>query len=289
MKLLAISDLHVGFRDNMQALLAMSPRRDDWLLVAGDVAEREDDVVFALGLLKARYAHVIWVPGNHELWTTDSLRGESKYRRLVDRSRALGVTTPEDPYPVWSGEGGRHLIAPLFLLYDYSFAPDGMDPDAAIAWAGAHGLLCADEMLLHPDPYPSRQAWCAARCQETEKRLASAVRETGLPLVLVNHYPLKRSLAHLPAIPRFAIWCGTRRTETWPSRFGAQVVVSGHLHVRSTRILEGVRFEEVSLGYARRQWTPEFGIDAYLRQILPPVQGASSDARAAARVEPRGA
>jgi hypothetical protein len=46
------------------------------------------------------------------------------------------------------------------------------------------------------------------------------------------------------------------------------VVVSGHLHVRSTRWIEGVRFEEVSLGYPRH-WQPDLGAAAYLRQILP--------------------
>ena len=52
--------------------------------------------------------------------------------------------------------------------------------------------------------------------------------------------------------------------------------MSGHLHMRSTRWREGVRFEEVSLGYPRPpQWRPEAGADAYLRQILPvPEPGA---------------
>jgi hypothetical protein len=69
-------------------------------------------------------------------------------------------------------------------------------------------------------------------------------------------------------IPRFSIWCGSRGTADWHLRFGASVVVSGHLHVRSTRWIEGVRFEEVSLGYPRH-WRPDLGAGAYLRQILP--------------------
>jgi hypothetical protein len=271
MKLHAISDLHVGYRENRQALSSLPEGRDDWLIVAGDVAEEESVVCETLELLCERYARVIWVPGNHELWTTGEgmLRGESKYRRLVDRCRALGVTTPEDPYPVWEGEGGPHRIAPMFLLYDYSFADDAVSPADAVRQAREAGIVCADERFLHPDPFESIQAWCAHRCELTEARLERIRSDRALPLIMVNHYPLKRRFAHLPLIPRFKIWCGTRRTEDWASRFGARVVVSGHLHIRSTRTLEGTRFEEVSLGYPHRQWDPRRGIQPYIRQILP--------------------
>ena len=49
---------------------------------------------------------------------------------------------------------------------------------------------------------------------------------------------------------------------------GAKVVVAGHLHVRTTDWIDGVRFEEVSLGYPRH-WRRQRGIDGYLREILP--------------------
>ena len=86
--------------------------------------------------------------------------------------------------------------------------------------------------------------------------------------MLINHFPLRRELAVLPAVPRFSVWCGTRRTEDWHVRFGASVVVFGHLHIRQTRHIDGVRFEEVSLGYPR-QWQTDRGAGSYLRRILP--------------------
>jgi hypothetical protein len=73
----------------------------------------------------------------------------------------------------------------------------------------------------------------------------------------------------LPAIPRFQIWCGTRQTENWHRRFRAAVAISGHLHIRSSRDIDGCRFEEVSLGYPR-QWDTTRAVDSYLRPILPP-------------------
>jgi hypothetical protein len=86
--------------------------------------------------------------------------------------------------------------------------------------------------------------------------------------VIVNHYPLREELVRLPRIPRFSLWCGTRRTRDWHRRFGARVVVAGHLHIRTTDWIEGVRFEEVSLGYPRH-WRTERGMDVYLREVLP--------------------
>ena len=87
--------------------------------------------------------------------------------------------------------------------------------------------------------------------------------------ILINHFPLRRELARLPAIPRFSIWCGTRLTESWHQTYRARVVVSGHLHLRSTRWLDGVRFEEVSLGYPRQRSSEPRAIEHYLREILP--------------------
>jgi hypothetical protein len=196
-------------------------------------------------------------------------RGEAKYDRLVARCHAIDVLTPEDPYPIWTGEGGPHLIAPLFVLYDYSFADDGVSPARAIEAADRAGIMCADEALLHPDPWASREAWCAHRCALSEARLDAARDEHDIPFVLVNHYPLRRELARLPLIPPFKIWCGTRRTEEWAARYRASVVVSGHLHIRSTRVIEGTRFEEVSLGYPHRQWDTRRGVDSYLRPVFP--------------------
>jgi 3',5'-cyclic AMP phosphodiesterase CpdA len=274
MKLYAISDLHLANQINRQALQALPPHPEDWLIVAGDVGETEAHLHFALSVLTRRFARVFWVPGNHELWTLPSnsngLRGEALYWRLVSICRSYGVLTPEDPYVLWLGEGLTCLLAPLFVLYDYSFRPDSIPSSRAVAWAAESGVICADEVLLHPEPYLSRSAWCAARCQYTEKRLQEAA--SRAPLVLINHFPLRQDLVRLRFIPRFSLWCGTRRTEDWHTRFRASVVVYGHLHIRGTRYQDGVRFEEVSLGYPRN-WQHERGVQGYLREILPGPTG----------------
>lgn len=274
MKLYAISDLHVGCTANADALAALPAYPEDWLILAGDTGETIAHLHYALSQLTRKFAQVIWVPGNHDLWTLpgkreipeEVLRGEARYQRLVAICREYGVLTPEDPYVLWQGEGTPSLLVPLFLLYDYSFRPDYISEERAVAWAAETDVVCTDEYLLHPDPYPSRSAWCAARCRETEQRLQSA--PPGFPLIFINHFPLCQSLVRLERIPRFSLWCGTTRTATWPTRFPVSTVVYGHLHIRSTRYLQGVRHEEVSLGYPAH-WRHERGIQGYLRMILP--------------------
>ena len=83
--LLAVSDLHVGFEENRPLVTDLVVPRSpgDWLIVAGDLGEFVADIEWALGCSASRFAKVIWVPGNHELWThkreTMSLRGVERY------------------------------------------------------------------------------------------------------------------------------------------------------------------------------------------------------------------
>src|SRR5438552_2203246 len=80
-----------------------------------------------------------------------TLRGQARYDALVALCRRLGVHTPEDPYPLWPGPDGPVVVAPLFLLYDYTFRPPGADGKAAaLAAAEAAGVMCTDEVVLHP-------------------------------------------------------------------------------------------------------------------------------------------
>lgn len=256
-RLLAISDLHVGYPENRAFALSLRPADPgDWLIVAGDVGEIFADVGYVLATLADRFARVIWTPGNHELWTLPSdpvaLRGVARYEALVTVCRRFGVLTPEDDFPVWPGPDGPVTVAPLFTLFDYSFtfAPDGAGARAgALDRARAAGLTCADEERLHPDPYPSPEAWCQARVA------ASAARLAGVPgpVVLVSHWPLLRAPAEALRHPEFAPWCGTELTDGWHRSFPVTAAVYGHLHIPRTTFHDGVRFEEVSVGYPR-EW-----------------------------------
>jgi 3',5'-cyclic AMP phosphodiesterase CpdA len=269
MKLLATSDLHVSHRDNREALDRLPAFPDDWLIVAGDVGERPEHLRMALDVLAPRFRRVIWAPGNHDLWTPPAAsgrsRGQARYDELVAICRSFDVTTPEDDYLEWPDGTGTRIV-PMFLLFDYSFRPDDVARADAVRWARTAGVGSGDDLFLRPDPWPSIDAWCHARCDVTEARLAML--PAGAPTILVNHWPLRYDLARPPRVPEFSLWSGTRRTEDWGPRFRARAVISGHLHMRTTLWRHGVRYDEVSLGYPR-DWRHDRGVAWYLREVLP--------------------
>lgn len=273
-RLLAISDLHITHPENRRIVQALEPGHpDDWLILAGDISETAADVEWAIELFSGRFAKVLWTPGNHELWAAPddplALRGVARYEHLVGICRRHGVLTPEDPYPVWEGSQGPLTIAVLFVLYDYSFGRNiASTKEQSLALAHRAGVVCSDEYLLHPDPFPSREAWCAERTQTTEALLER--RGANLPTILVNHFPLTEHPTRVLRHPEFAQWCGTLATADWHRRYDARAVVYGHLHIPRTTWQDGVRFEEVSLGYPR-EWHRRGGVRDPLRQVWPPV------------------
>ncbi|WP_257161748.1 metallophosphoesterase family protein [Corynebacterium cystitidis] len=242
----AVSDLHVTFEQNQAVVDKLAPTHpEDWLIVAGDVAEKIPDVVRAMKPLAQRFATVIWVPGNHELFNrrTDRINGKARYRALVGELRALGVVTPEDPFPVFGGV----TVCPLFTLYDYSFRPLGLSAQQAIARAE---VVLDDEIAIAP--YVDVQQWCAERVEYSRERLDRVRGET----VLVNHWPLVVEPTRRLRVPDIALWCGTEATRDWAVKYHARVVVHGHLHIPVETVVDGVPHIEVSLGYPFEKHPP---------------------------------
>lgn len=241
----AVSDLHVAAPGNRSIVdeLVVAEHPEDWLIVAGDVAERSVTVRRTLTRLTERFARVIWVPGNHELFcrSTDEHRGRDRYRELVRDCREIGVLTPEDEYPVFAG----HTVVPMFTLYDHSWRDPELTEAEALSAAEGNGVMFTDQVAIAS--FVDVPAWCRERLSYTVRRLS---RVTG-PTVLVNHWPLVREVTDNLELPEIALWSGTRDTQDWPVRFRASTVVYGHLHIPLVREVEGVTHAEVSLGYPR--------------------------------------
>lgn len=242
----AVSDLHVTWPANRERTQRLrSAGSGDWLIVAGDVAERIDVIVDTLAALRRRFARVIWTPGNHELYSraTDRLKGRQRYRRLVELLREVGVDTPEDDYPVFGGV----TVAPLFTLYDYSFRPDHLSAEQALAAARTARATLDDELFIAP--FVDIPAWCAERVAYSRERLAAV---TG-PTLLVNHWPLVVEPTRRLAKPELALWCGTTATRSFLPDYHAIGAIHGHLHMPAEIRVEGVPHFDVSLGYPFEQ------------------------------------
>lgn len=287
MRLYAIGDLHLSYAANRTLWSELDLHLDDGLILCGDLGEKAEHLELAFSTATRCFKKVFWCPGNHELYTFSTpsdpqLKGEKKYDECVAIARKYGVYTPEDDFFVWEGEGGPALIAPIFTLYDYSFRPEHLHTkEEALKWAEEGDTIATDEFVLFPDPYPSREAWCEVLVEKAKTKLEAAMTK-GMPLIIVNHWPLREDLITIPRAPRFVLWCGTKKTAEWHKEYNAKVVISGHLHVRRTDWKDGVRFEECSLGYPR-QWDEARksgkDINLLLREILPgPPQPESGNA-----------
>lgn len=234
-KLFAISDIHVSARENAE-LIARLSGPEDWLIVAGDIAENADQIMATLATLRNNFARVIWTPGNHELAARihSTFRGRQRYNWLISRARDLGIDTPEDPFPVFHGI----TICPLFLLYDYTLG----DRETS----KAQGFELIDEATIAP--YVNVVDWSRERLATSVRKLSKIKGST----VLVNHWPLEPDTLSDLEIPIHP-WCGTAHTHGWAQRFHATKVVYGHLHIPKVEVIAGVEHCEVSLGYPR-QW-----------------------------------
>lgn len=243
----AVSDLHAAVKANGARIAEIQPRDpSDWLIVAGDVAERTELVLEVLRKLRSRFHRVIWVPGNHELFSrsTDRYRGREKYDELVNGCRAIDVLTPEDPFPVFAGV----TVAPLFTLYDYSFRKPGTTVEQAVKLAHERQIVMTDEYAIAP--FVDVRAWCWDRLAYSTKRLS---RISG-PTVLINHWPLIQEPTLRMRWSEISLWCGSRHTRSWPTRYNARAVIYGHLHMPCREVVDGVEHIEVSLGYPR-EWS----------------------------------
>ncbi len=269
MSLYAISDLHLANSINCNALIQLPYFKNDWLILAGDIGETKEHLRFALSVLTPKFNKIIWVPGNHDLWTyplnSDGLRGEKKYQMLVSICREYGASTPEDEYLVYTDKEKMFRLIPILTLYDYSFRPRFVEEGKEVEWAAESGVICSDEELLILDPFYSIKDWCHARCSYTEQRLN--VFKDNIPKIVINHYPLLEDLGKIYTFPRFSIWCGTTMTKKWLDLFNIEIAIYGHLHIPSSKIIDGVRHEEVSLGYPN-DWDHSKNMKNYLRKIV---------------------
>ena len=120
MRIFAVSDIHSDYAANLECLRRWSAgRKDDALLVAGDVSDNLAILRETLGCAVERFGKVFFTPGNHDLWCTrdEAKRGWTsldKLRAVRDVCAELGVSTGPEIF-----EGV--LVVPLMSWYHASF------------------------------------------------------------------------------------------------------------------------------------------------------------------------
>ena len=240
-----------------RAVEALEAHPDDWLIVAGDTGDTPAHLDFVLRTLTPRFAQLIWVPGNHDLWTPRALaadqRGVAHYERLVELCRSYGVLTPEDPYAVWPGDGPRAPSSRCSCSTTTRSRRTTWRRTSAVAGRRSRECARRTRTCWRPHPYrqPSRRGVTQRVAEARGPARQRSRRMSGSCSSITGR---------CAAISRCCrAFRGSRsgaaraRTDDWHRQFNVETVVYGHLHLRSSRAIDDVRFDEVSLGYPK-QW-----------------------------------
>lgn len=272
-RILAMSDLHVDFKDNMRHMLSLSASdyRDDCLIVAGDACDDIAKLEQLLESLVAKFADVTFVPGNHELWVRRSEFADSleKFNRIMTLCEDLGVRTR--PFTVRSATD-QVTVVPLFSWYRIE---DGDPHSLRIIKEGEdwENSPWADKYYCKwPHEWQAKPALPANYFAELN---AAHIRQYDTPVISVSHFLPRRELifdeqqhidrfchneAVIPAfesdpVPsfNFSRVAGCNLIDKQIRSLGAKMHVYGHQHRNRNRVIDGVHYVSHCLGYARER------------------------------------
>uniref|UniRef100_A0A0G4GNY6 Calcineurin-like phosphoesterase domain-containing protein n=1 Tax=Chromera velia CCMP2878 TaxID=1169474 RepID=A0A0G4GNY6_9ALVE len=169
MRVWLVSDIHTDYSDNLSWISRLNPEEyhNDIILVPGDISDRWDTLLHTLRLLLERFAHVVFVPGNHDLWiardnskTRPSSRqfdtSVEKLRAILSECDRMGVITRPTRF-TWRGApppeadpsaDGSFWIVPLLSWYHSSFDEE---PDVPFDVPAANKVVMDFPCCTWPD------------------------------------------------------------------------------------------------------------------------------------------
>lgn len=269
MRVFALSDIHVDYAENMQWIRDLSrfDYQDAALILAGDATHDMARLEEALLLLKGRFAHVFFVPGNHELWVMKGERGHSldKFHAILDLCARLSVqvepTRIGSQHPVW--------IVPLFSWY--VTPEEGSGTLYLPKRGGDQGMkVWSDTYFVK---WPREPGWPGAAQHFLGLNHANITRTYDAPVISFSHFisrqdllfphgtdveeVIRRSVEHAATAENsedgegfnFSRVAGTRLLETQIRTLGAKVHIHGHQHRNRWRNVDGVLYASHCLGY----------------------------------------
>ncbi|THV25192.1 metallophosphoesterase [Peteryoungia ipomoeae] len=234
MRLFLGSDFHVDYAQNLHWLGQLSRQdfTDDVLIVAGDLSDDVDLIQSCFDILVPRYKKLLFLPGNHDLWTARSGRGPSfdKFELLQTLCGGYGIETRPVAF-------GGTLIVPILGWYDYSFG----EPDARIrrGWMDFYkcnweGLAPADvaerfdQMNLIPDTLDFERVYSFSHF-----------------VPRIDLMPVRYPEKHKALFPVL----GSARIEERIRELGSSMHFYGHSHLNRNKVIDGVTYINNAFGY----------------------------------------
>jgi predicted phosphodiesterase len=237
MRVFALSDIHVDYETNAEWVRQLSwyDYRQDLLILAGDVTHRLSLLAWCLRVLAQRFAHVLFVPGNHDLWVLGEAREKTSLQKFADVA-AVVADCGASMQPLLIDDV---LIAPLFGWYDYSFG----EPSEELQdlWMDYHACRW-------PVGFSSREATLHFARQNLPLAPATAAK-----VITFSHFVPRLDLITgcwpYQSRPLLAPVLGSTLLEQQLRNLKSATHVYGHSHVNREVRLDGVRYINSAFGY----------------------------------------
>ena len=247
MRLFATSDLHTDYKENFRWLQELSDTeyRDDTLIVAGDISDRLEIIRATLLLLRSKFRHLLYTPGNHELWVrSGDLNSIEKLQLVLELCDELDVVTkPLKLENLW--------VVPLFSWYDGVFEPEMVNEErtARQVWADFHfckwpgfAAPLSDYFLRLNEPY---------------------LQPYDAPVISFSHFIPRHDL--LPPKEYLRItWLANvsvcKQLDNQIRQLNSSVHICGHTHTTLDRVIDDVRYVQNAVKYPKERRTPSLPI-----------------------------
>ena len=263
MRVFLVSDVHAHYAANMHWLSNLSSHdyTGDALLLAGDVGEKLRTLEKVFPLLNEKFAHVFFVPGNHEFWIREQKVKDSlvKFQHVMALCDRYGVKTR--PAKVGGDEGA--WIVPLFSWYvrpeegDGSlFGPKSGEDDSRYAWS--------DDYFTKWPTLGSSPRVADYFLGLNENHLS---RTYDASVISFSHFLPRRELiystkeevqAGLTSVDpnpsfNFSRVAGSAKLDKQIRQLGSVVHAYGHQHRNRDRLIDGIQYVSFCLGYPRER------------------------------------
>jgi predicted phosphodiesterase len=247
MRIFALSDIHIDYEANARWIADLSTveYQDDVLILAGDVSDTRKLLEWCLGTLAKRFAKVLFVPGNHELWVVRDDRGKNSMQKF-DEVCAV-VESSGASMQVFRAPGVS--IIPLLGWYDYSFG----EPSDELRSIWMDYRACR-----WPDGHTEKSV--AAHFAALNDKHA---RPADGKVITYSHFLPRIDVmpSAIPAAGRLLYpILGSTQLDVQLRKLNADIHVYGHSHVNRHVTIDGVTYINKAFGYPSETWITSKGL-----------------------------
>ncbi len=247
LRLFAISDLHVDYRENKNWVNALSKKdyQNDFLILSGDISSRFSLFKKTLDQLNHLFKSVFFVFGNHDLWIeppfTDSLE---KWFFIKKDLEKMGIIL--SPYFFES-----IFFVPLFSWYDFSFG--SLNEPLVKKWTDFKKIKWPGNKKYH-----EITNYFLKENQKNlliyQKRFLKTNKQTLKKVITFSHFLPRIDLLPSP-MPKMIVQLqsvlGCQGIEKQIRQINSNLHIYGHLHAYQSAFFEGVHYLNSAFGYPR--------------------------------------